>query len=94
MMERASILNPTRAANSPETIQSNDVHLENPRIRGEAQEIEEDGRRYDERGEKGEARHPRDHGFGHLLPKEGVDEEADCGKYGYEPDIVSHLLVP
>ncbi len=92
MMESESILKPTLAANSPETIQVVDVLLEDPRLGRELQELDEDKGRDDEGREQGEAGDPRDEGLRQLAPEEAVDEEADCGKYRYEPDIVSHHL--
>ena len=91
MMESESILNPTRATNSPETIQSNMFLSNTLASAGGREELEEDICRHDKGCEQGEARHPRDGGLGHLAPEEGVDEEAGGGKYRYEPDIVSHL---
>ncbi len=70
------------------------VHLEDARIGGEAQEVDEDDCGYHERSEQGEACHPRNHRLGHFPPEEGVDEEAGGGECGYEPDIVSHLFSP
>ena len=69
-----------------------DVLLEEPGLRRELQELDEDKRRDHERGKEGEAGDPRDDGLRELAPEKAVDQEADCGECGYEPDVVSHRL--